>query len=157
MSRALLGVGSQWPAVFSGGTAYLLADGVRVADGGIFDGTRRVADLALVVQRTAREDVREIRVAGQRKGNKRLAAVGAGGGFLLGAYIGTALAFKDCGRSCGDEKFLAGLSVVGLPVALGLLGYYGGSHSVGGMIYRAPPPGGDGTGAATRPGMPEAG
>ena len=157
VSRALLGVGSQWPAVFSGGAAYSLADGVRVADGGIFDGTRRVADLAQVVQRTAREDVSEIRVAGQRKGNKRLAAVGAVGGFLLGAYIGTALAFKDCGRSCGDEKFLAGLSVVGLPVALGLLGYYGGSHSVGGMIYRAPPPGGDGTGAATRPGMLEAG
>ena len=44
VSRALSGVGSQWPAVFSGGAAYALADGVRVADGGIFDGSRRVAD-----------------------------------------------------------------------------------------------------------------
>ena len=73
--------------------------------------------------------------------------VGAGGGFLLGAYIGTSLAFTDCGASCSDEKFLAGLSVVGLPIALGLLGYYGGSHTVGGMIYRAPAAAGDRIGA----------
>jgi hypothetical protein len=157
VSRALLGVGSQWPAVFSGGVAYSLADGVRVADGGVYDGNRRVADLAQVVQRTPREDVSEIRVAGQRKGNKLRAAVAAGGGFLLGAYIGTALAFKPCGASCSDEKFLAGLSVIGLPIGFGLLGYYVDSHTVGGMLYRAPPPGGDGTGAATRPGMLEAG
>ena len=50
--------------------------------------------------------------------------------------------------SCSDEKFLAGLSVVGLQVALGLLGYYGGGHTVGGMIYRAPPAAGDGAGDA---------
>jgi hypothetical protein len=140
VSRALVGVGGQWPAVFSGSAPYSLTDDVRVADGGIFDGGLKVADLAQAVQRTPREDVSEIRVAGHRKGNKLMAVVGAGGGFLLGAYIGTALAFKDCGGSCGDEKFLIGLSVVGLPVALGLLGYYGGSHTVGGMVYLAPPP-----------------
>jgi len=148
VSRALIGVGSQWPAAFSGGAPFSLADGVRVADGALFDGSRKVADLAQVVQRTPREDVSELRVAGHREGNKLMAVVGAGGGFLLGAYIGTALAFKDCGSSCSDEKFLAGLSVIGLPVALGLLGYYGGSHTVGGMIYRAPPPTGDGPGDA---------
>jgi hypothetical protein len=68
-----------------------------------------------------------------------MAVAGAGGGLLLGAFIGTALAFKDCGGGCGDEKFLIGLSVVGLPVALGLLGYHAGGRTVGGMIYRAPP------------------
>jgi hypothetical protein len=140
VSLALVGVGSQWPAVFSGGVAYSRTDGVRVADGGVFDGSRKVADLAQVVQRTPREDVREIRVAGKRKGNKALAAVGAGAGFLLGASIGGAMAFTDCGASCSDEKVLAPLSVIGLPIALGLLGYYGGSHTVGGMTYRAPPP-----------------
>lgn len=149
VSRALLSVGGQWPAVFGGGVAYSLADGVRVADGGVFDGTRKLADLAQVVQRTPREDVSEIRVAGQRKGNKLMAAVGAGGGFLLGAYIGGALAFKDCGASCSDEKFLAGLSIIGLPIALGLLGYYGGGRTVGGMIYRAPPTAGDGLGESS--------
>ena len=143
VSRALSGVGSQWPAVFSGGAAYALADGVRVADGGIFDGSRRVADLAQVVQRTPREDVSEIRVAGHRKGNKRLAAVGAGAGFLVGAYIGLSMADNYCGSSCSDEKVLVGLSVIGLPIALGLLGYYVDSHTIGGMLYRAHPPAGD--------------
>jgi len=148
VSRALIGVGSQWPAVFSGGALYFLADGVRVADGGVFDGNRRVADLAQVVQRAPREDVREIRVPGQLKGSKLKAAVGAGVGFFLGASIAVGLGYKLCGASCSDEKFLAGLSVIGLPVALGLLGYYGGGHTVGGMIYRAPPPAGDGIGEA---------
>jgi hypothetical protein len=144
VSRALVGIGGQWPAVFSGGVAYSQADGVRVEADGIFDGNRKVADLAQVVQRAPREDVREIRVAGKRKGNKLLAVVGAGGGFLLGASIGMGLALKDCGTSCSDEKVLVGLSVIGLPIVLGVLGYYGGSHTVGGMIYRAPPPAGDG-------------
>jgi len=144
VSRALIGVGSQWPAVFSGGGAYSLADGVRVADGGVFDGSRKVADLALVVQRAPREDVRELRVAGKRKGNKRMAAIGAvagaGAGLLVGGLVGLSMGDKDCGSSCTDEKALVGLSVIGLPVALGLLGCYGGGHTVGGMIYRAPPP-----------------
>ena len=148
VSRALIGVGSQWPAVFSGGAPYFLADGVRVADGAVFDGNRRVADLAQVVKRAPREDVREIRVPGQLKGSKLKAAVGAGVGFFLGASIAVGLGYKLCGASCSDEKFLAGLSVIGLPVALGLLGYYGGGHTVGGMIYRAPPPAGDGIGEA---------
>lgn len=143
VSRALLGIGGQWPGVFSDGVAYSQTDGVRVAEGGIFDGNRRVADLAEVVRRAPRGDVTEIRVPGRRKGNKMLAAVGAGGGFLLGASIGFGLAFKDCGASCGDERFLTGLAVIGLPIALGVLGYYGGSRTVGGMIYRAPPPAAD--------------
>jgi hypothetical protein len=152
VSRALVGVGSQWPSVFSGGVPYSLADGVRVADGGIFDGNRRVADLAQVVQRAPREDVREIRVAGKRKGNKRMAAigaaVGAGAGLLVGAFVGLSMGDKDCRSSCTDERVLVGLSVVGLPIAFGLLGYYGGGHTVGGMIYRAPPAAGDRIGEA---------
>jgi hypothetical protein len=152
VSRALVCVGSQWPAVFSGGVAYSLADGVRVADAGVVDGTRKVADLAQGVQRTPREDVREIRVPGQRKGNTRMAAVGAavgaGIGLLVGAYVGLSMADKYCGSSCSDEKALVGLSVIGPPIALGVLGYYRGSRTVGGMIYRAPPATGDGTGDA---------
>jgi hypothetical protein len=148
VSRALIATGRQWPAVFSGGVTYAPADGVRVADGGVFDGNRRVADLAQVVQRAPREDVREIRVAGKRKGNKRMAAigaaVGAGAGLLVGAFVGLSMGDKDCRTSCSDEKVLVGLSVIGLPIALGVLGYYGGSHTVGGMIYRAPPSAGDG-------------
>jgi hypothetical protein len=145
VSRALIGVGRQWPAVFSGGVAYSQANGVRVEADGIFDGNRKVADLAKVVQRAPREDVREIRVPGQLKGSKRKAAVGAGVGFFLGASIAVGLGYKLCGASCSDEKILAGLSVIGLPVALGLLGYYGGGHTVGGMIYRAPPAAGERT------------
>jgi hypothetical protein len=148
VSRALVGVASQWPAIFSGGAAYSLADGVRVADGGIFDSKRRVADLAQVVQRAPREDVREIRVSGRLKGSKLKAAVGAGLGFCIGASIAIGLGYKLCGASCTDEKVLAGLSVIGFPVALGTLGYYRGSHTVGGMIYRAPPPAADRIGEA---------
>jgi hypothetical protein len=140
VTRALIGVGSRWPAVFSGGAAHALADGVRVADGAVYEGNLRVADLPQVVQRTPREDVSEIRVAGKRKGNKLMAAVGAGGGFLLGLTFAGALAFKECGSSCSDEEFLAWLSVIGLPVGLGLLGYYGGGSTVGGLVYRAPAP-----------------
>jgi hypothetical protein len=147
--RALVGVGSQWPAVFSGGAAYSLADAVRVADGGLFDGNRRVADLAQVVQRTPRGDVSEIRVAGKRKGSKRMAAIGAavgvGAGLLVGTLVGLSMGDKYCGRSCADETALVLLPVIGLPITLGLLGYYRGSHTVGGMIYRAPPVAGDGT------------
>ena len=135
---ALIGIGDQWPSIFNGGANYSETNGVRAAQDGIFDGNRKVADLAQVVQRVPREHVSELRAPGKRKGNKLLAGIGAGGGFLLGSFIGIGLAFKDCGSSCSDEKFLIGLSVIGLPIALGVLGYYGGSHTVGGIIYRAP-------------------
>jgi len=152
VSRALIDIGGQWPEVFSGAVAYSQADGVRVEAAVIFDGNRKVADLAQVVRRAPREDVREIRVPGQRKGNTRMAAVGAavgaGIGLLVGAYVGLSMADKYCGSSCSDEKALVGLSVIGPPIALGVLGYYRGSRTVGGMIYRAPPATGDGTGDA---------
>jgi hypothetical protein len=54
VSRALIDIGGQWPEVFGGAVAYSQADGVRVEAAGIFDGSRKVADLAQVVQRAPR-------------------------------------------------------------------------------------------------------
>jgi len=135
---ALVGIGDQWPLIFSGGMTYAETKGVRVAQDGIFDRDQRVAYLDQVVQRTAREDVSEIRGPGRRKGSKLLAVVGAAGGLLIAAYVGLSMADKYCGASCRDEKLLMGVLAIGLPTGLGLLGYFGGGHTVPGLIYRAP-------------------
>ena len=59
---------------------------------------------------------------------------------LASLPVGLVLGFKQCGSSCDDEKFLILLSVIGLPIAGGVLGYYGGHHTVEAVIYRAPQP-----------------
>jgi hypothetical protein len=47
---------------------------------------------------------------------------GAAGG-VLGVGIAVGIATEDqCGQSCADEKFRAGLALVGLPIAGALLG-----------------------------------
>ena len=45
--RGLVGIGGQWHAVYSGAVAYAQADGVRVADGEIFDGNRQLAGVTI--------------------------------------------------------------------------------------------------------------
>lgn len=72
----------------------------------------------------ARDDVREIRRWTGRRGSKLGAVIGAGGGVFLGYVWAVALATKQCGGSCADEKLLMGVSLVGFPVAGGLAGYY---------------------------------
>jgi hypothetical protein len=49
--------------------------------------------------------------------------IGAAGGFALGFASAVALADKQCGGSCADERMLIGASLVGMPIAGGLLGY----------------------------------
>jgi hypothetical protein len=72
----------------------------------------------------ARDDVREIRRWIGRRGSKLGAAIGAGAGAFLGFVSALNLAYRDCGGDCSDEKFLMGLSLVGMPVAGGFAGYY---------------------------------
>ena len=48
------------------------------------------------------------------------------------------LAFKQCGGSCNDEKFLMGASLVGFPVLGGSLGYWATRHEVERVVYSAP-------------------
>ena len=100
---------------------------------------RQVDDAAIAVQtkdsnhtRVAREDVIEIALPPHRSIGRALGlgAAGAGVGFLLAFRI----SYKNCGESCSDERALMTLSLVGLPVGLGLAGYYSSNNSR--VIYR---------------------
>jgi len=75
--------------------------------------------------RIPRTDVSEIRQWTGRRGSLLGAVIGAAGGFALGYVSAVALAQSDkpCGGSCADEKILIGASLVGMPIAGGLLGY----------------------------------
>jgi hypothetical protein len=126
VNRAVIGIGDAWPPVFSGGVIESQIEGVRVAQAGIFDGTRNIADLAQVVLHATRDEISEIRGPVERKGSKLLAGLGAGGGFLLGTFIGVGLGDTQCGSSCGERKLLVGLLVVRVTVAIAFF------HSSGG-------------------------
>lgn len=80
----------------------------------------RVASLDDVVLRVPRQSV--VSVARPWKGSLAGGIGGAAGGLGLGFLTALKLAFKQCGGSCGDEKFLIGLSLVGMPIAGGLAG-----------------------------------
>ncbi|MEP7308642.1 MAG: hypothetical protein ABJA98_24315 [Acidobacteriota bacterium] len=75
-------------------------------------------------ERIDRDDV--LRITVRRTTHERSAKFAAGGA-ALGAVAGllsfASLAFKQCGGSCTDEKILLGLSIFGLPVAGGVLGW----------------------------------
>jgi hypothetical protein len=73
--------------------------------------------------RIPRTDVSEIRQWTGRRGSPLGAVIGAAGGFALGYASAVALAYKQCGGSCADERILIGASLVGMPIAGGLLGY----------------------------------
>ncbi len=73
--------------------------------------------------RIARADVDEVSQWIGRRGSPLGAVIGAGVGIVAGVWLALGLAFKQCGRSCSDEKFLIGLSLVGTPIAGGFLGY----------------------------------
>jgi hypothetical protein len=74
-------------------------------------------------RRVGRADVTEIRRWTGRRGSVVGAVIGAGAGAFLGVVTALNLAVKDCGGGCGDEKFLMGVSLVGMPLAGGWLGY----------------------------------
>lgn len=90
------------------------------------DATLTVVDLEDVnraTRRIPRDDVNEIRRWTGRRGSLAGAAIGAGSGFLLGYVSAINLAYRDCGGGCVDEGFLIGLSIVGMPIVGGLVGY----------------------------------
>jgi LPXTG-motif cell wall-anchored protein len=51
--------------------------------------------------------------------------------------IAPGIAFSPCGGSCTDEKAMLGATIVGLPVGLGVAGYYGFGRKKSHVIYRA--------------------
>jgi hypothetical protein len=91
-----------------------------------------------VLQRFPRQDIVAIKTPPRRHGSKIGAAIGAAGGFVLGYAAAVNLAYKQCNGSCSDEKALMALSLVGLPIAGGWLGYQATSRTTEDVVYRAP-------------------
>ena len=52
------------------------------------------------------------------------AVIGAAAGALVGVGLAIGYATRDCGGSCTDERAMIGVSLIGIPVAGGLAGYY---------------------------------
>ncbi|HKY22933.1 MAG TPA: hypothetical protein VJM31_17090 [Vicinamibacterales bacterium] len=138
--RELLNAASKHPDYFAADRAHFVGTNVRVAPDGVFVADRKVADLDQVVQRFMRGDIREITGRERPRGSVAGAVGGAAGGLLLGAFFAVNLAFKHCGGDCSDEGVLMGLSLVGLPIATGFLGYRAFGSKTGDLIYiyRAP-------------------
>jgi uncharacterized protein YqgC (DUF456 family) len=131
--QALKAIGPQWTAVLAGGITYT-SGSVLVSRDGIFDDAVKLADVVGI----PRDDVVEIRGT-VRRGSVVGAVLGASAGGVIGFFSAMSLAFKQCGGSCNDEQTLMMLSLVGLPVGGGLLGYYGGGRTSAPVtIYRAP-------------------
>ncbi|MEO7189712.1 MAG: hypothetical protein ABI051_01500 [Vicinamibacterales bacterium] len=89
--------------------------------------------------RVLRTDITRVERLAGRQGSVAGAIAGGGGGFALGLYTATLLAYKDCGGGCSDEQFLMTVSLVGLPIAGAVLGYHlsGGTRRLE-VIYVAP-------------------
>jgi hypothetical protein len=111
---------------------------VRVGPDGVFVADRKVGDLAEIVRTIPRASVVEIRGPERTRGSKLGAVIGAAGGFFVGTVSALNLAVKQCGRSCDDERVLIALSLVGLPIGGGILGYKAFSHPTQDFIYSAP-------------------
>jgi hypothetical protein len=122
----------------TGGT-FLLDDHVRLTPDGLFMAGRRVVDLGLV-ETIARSDVAEItRFATVNRGMAAGGAIaGALGGFIAGFHMAAVLANSPCHGSCTTNEWLMGLSLGGLPIAGGWLGYQAFAHKAEAVIYRAP-------------------
>jgi hypothetical protein len=140
--RVLREIASTHPAYFlqvSAGSRFV-QDNVRLAPDGVFLADRKVTEISAVVKRIPRPDIVAITTPAQRRGSLIGAAIGAGGGFVLGYVSALHLAYKQCNGSCSDERALMGLSLVGFPIAGGWLGYQANPRTTQDVIYRASTP-----------------
>jgi hypothetical protein len=90
-----------------------------------------------LTNRIVRTDVIEVATTETRGGSPSGAASGAAIGILAAFLIAPGIAFSPCGGSCTDEKAMLGATIVGLPVGLGVAGYYGFGRKKSHVIYRA--------------------
>lgn len=133
--RALRSIAPDLPATF-GLRKDVVFDSIRFSHDGLFDGAAKIAD----VIELAREDVVEIQVTSTH-GSKAAAIAGVAVGGAIGVGTAVSLAFKRCGASCADEQARMFVSVIGFPLAGGLLGYHAGGRKTETMtIYRASDP-----------------
>jgi hypothetical protein len=110
---------------------------ISVGAGVISEAGRALAPLGEVVQTIPRSAVREIRLE-RTRGSKIGAAVGATAGTVAGLLTAPYWMMKQCNGSCGDEQFMLGASLVGLPVAGALVGYWPRGEEV--VVYRSSAP-----------------
>jgi len=87
------------------------------------------------VERIPRAEIIEVRRA-RGKGSSRGAKVGAYTGLALSVGIGFGMAMCERGACDGGRKAAGVLAMVGVPVGLGIAGYYAGSAPPE-VIYRA--------------------
>jgi hypothetical protein len=107
---------------------------ISLGAGVISESGRVLVPLNEVLQTIPRGDVREIRI--ERAGGSRAgAAVGATAGIVVGLMTAPYWMMRQCGGSCGDEQFMLGVSLVGLPVAGALVGYTPRREEM--IVYRA--------------------
>ena len=85
VERLLYGVGAEWPGLVEGAGSYE-DQRLRVSRDGIFDGDKKLVDLADVIQRSPRADVREITTPPRHTSrNVRIGVAVAVGVVALGA------------------------------------------------------------------------
>jgi len=103
------------------------------------DATRLIVrDSTGIEEMIARSDVAEIETFAIR-GSKVGAIAGAVGGAFIGTLIAEHLAFTvRCQPSCGGVATGFWLSLIGMPVAAGVGGYYLFGEETARVIYRAP-------------------
>ena len=90
-------------------------------------------------QRIGKDQVVAIARPGSRKAKVLGAAIGAGGGFLIGFPVAVSLGQeRECQPDCGGTIALMTAAALGLPVALGLIGYHIPKRTPETVIYRAP-------------------
>lgn len=107
---------------------------ISVGAGAISESGRVLVPLGEVLQTIPRRAVREIRLERQR-GSKVGAAVGATAGIVAGLLTAPYWMMKQCNGSCGDEQFMLGVSLVGLPIAGAVVGYMPRGEEV--VVYRS--------------------
>jgi hypothetical protein len=142
VTRVLRDTAASQPRYFeyaAAGATFPLQENVRLTPEGVFLADQRVAELGRIVETIARADVVTVEgPARTRRGSVAGAVIGASGGFLLGLVSSVNLAFKQCGGSCTDEKALMALSLVGMPIGGGVLGYYARRSPAREVLYEAP-------------------
>jgi hypothetical protein len=112
---------------------------VHVAADGVFAGNQKIVETAEVIVRIRRADVLVVAEPPKKRGTALGAIIGGAGGFLIGFGLAVAIATENqCGASCNDEEALMALSVVGIPIAGGVLGYHAVSRTTQSVIYEAP-------------------
>ena len=139
--RVLLDTASNHSDYFAGaqnGGRFLLDNDVSLVSDGVFVAGQKVADLGLVVEKTARTDVVEVRGESARR---HPAAWGA----LIGAAIGAGVEGVSIGAGCGSDGCYGNLLMalfagIGAGAGAGIGAAIGASRhkTEDNVIYRAP-------------------